>query len=47
MVVTHVRTRHVLVLNTGDTLTKLLALYPRDVTQHTGFAEVLLSQVVG
>src|SRR5690606_18834750 len=46
VIVTDVRTRHVLVLNTSDTLTDFFTLYASHVTQHTGFAEVFFGQVV-
>src|SRR5690606_27549340 len=46
VIVTDVRTRHVLVLNTSDTLTDFFTLYASHVTQHTSSAKVFFGQVV-
>ena len=46
MVVAHIGSGHILVLNAGDALTNLLALNARNITEHACFTEVLFGQVV-
>lgn len=46
VVVAHVRTGHVLMLDTSDTLTDFLALNASNITQHTLVTEVLWKSVV-
>ena len=47
VVVTDIRSGHVLVLDAGDALADLLALHVQYVTEHTHFTEVLLRQSIG
>ena len=46
VIVTHIRSSHVLMLDTGNTLTNFLSLDPSNIPQHAGVAKVLFGQII-
>ncbi len=47
MIITNVRTRHILVFHAGNALTNFFALYTSHITQHTCSTKVLFRQIIG
>ena len=46
VVITHIRSSHILMLNTGYTLTDFLALNTGHIAKHALFTKVLLGQII-
>ena len=47
MVIAHIGARHILMPNTGDTLTNFFPLNTRNIAQHSRFAKILFGEIIG